>query len=535
MQTYQPSPIYDQAIYLEKTGCYVMKYSTGMAVMYLPSFIAAHIWAKIAGYPADGYSFPYQFMISIGSIIFSCIGLWFSRKLLLKYFPDSAVAVSLLLLTVGTNYLFYVSFDGPLTHSYLFGLYALLIYFSDNWLRKPSYTSSIFIGFICGLATIIRPTEIISCLIPLLWGIHNKESFFNKLQLLKDHYRKIFITGLLFALVSSIQLLYWKIHTGNFLFYSYQDQGFSFLKPHLINYLFSYKKGWLIYTPMMLFSIAGFITLYKLRRKIFYPSIFFFLLFLYIAASWDIWWYGGSCTQRSIIQCYAILLIPLSSFFSFNIKKKLLYSMPFIIFFTWINLFQIWQVFGAGIMDCDQMNRTYYWKIFGKTAIASDARKLLDTNENEPSNKIIDTYKIFYHNDIEETENRNCEIASSGNCAIKLDQENQFSEDFKILLEQRKSGWIRFSAKIFFSEKEYDTWKQTEMIITFYNENDQPIKAKQIRIQRITEPGNWTEVFFDTEIPTNKEPYYVKLSFWNASGNKTIFIDNLRLYHSKNI
>ena len=39
-------------------GNYVMKYSSGMAVMYLPFFTAAHLVAGALGYPRDGFSLP---------------------------------------------------------------------------------------------------------------------------------------------------------------------------------------------------------------------------------------------------------------------------------------------------------------------------------------------------------------------------------------------------------------------------------------------------------------------------------------------
>ena len=39
-------------------GNYVMKYSCGMALMYLPGFAIGHFAAKIFGYPVDGLSYP---------------------------------------------------------------------------------------------------------------------------------------------------------------------------------------------------------------------------------------------------------------------------------------------------------------------------------------------------------------------------------------------------------------------------------------------------------------------------------------------
>ena len=79
-------------------------------------------------------------------------------------------AITLILLAFGTNYLNYSGIGGAHTHNWLFTIYALLIHFSIRWHRKPSYLDSIAIGVCVGLAALTRPTDIISFLIPLLWG-----------------------------------------------------------------------------------------------------------------------------------------------------------------------------------------------------------------------------------------------------------------------------------------------------------------------------------------------------------------------------
>jgi hypothetical protein len=66
----------DIAAHRASTGKYVMKYSCGQAMMCLPGFAIAHVWAKLGGYPADGFSVPYQLSIAFYSVFFCCIGLF---------------------------------------------------------------------------------------------------------------------------------------------------------------------------------------------------------------------------------------------------------------------------------------------------------------------------------------------------------------------------------------------------------------------------------------------------------------------------
>jgi Dolichyl-phosphate-mannose-protein mannosyltransferase len=160
IQKYKPSPEFGQA-FRHPSGNFVMKYSCGQALQYLPWFTIGHLLAKPLGYPADGFSKPYQVAIGWGSLLVVLLGLWFLRKNLLYYFSEKATAITLLLLVFGSNYLNYSAFDGAMTHNWLFTLYCLLIYSSIRFYQKPSYSWAIFTGILIGWAALTRPTEII--------------------------------------------------------------------------------------------------------------------------------------------------------------------------------------------------------------------------------------------------------------------------------------------------------------------------------------------------------------------------------------
>ena len=75
---------YYQAYQLEN-GNYTPNYTMGFALLWSPFFFIGHVWAKTAGYAVDGWSFPYQFSIASGVLIYILIGLFFLRKILLHY------------------------------------------------------------------------------------------------------------------------------------------------------------------------------------------------------------------------------------------------------------------------------------------------------------------------------------------------------------------------------------------------------------------------------------------------------------------
>ncbi|MEO6833195.1 MAG: hypothetical protein ABI378_11755, partial [Chitinophagaceae bacterium] len=76
IEKYQPGPANIQDFVLTSdNGHPVIKYSSGMAVAELPFFLIAHALAKPLGYPADGFSMPYQAAIQFGALLISFLGL----------------------------------------------------------------------------------------------------------------------------------------------------------------------------------------------------------------------------------------------------------------------------------------------------------------------------------------------------------------------------------------------------------------------------------------------------------------------------
>ena len=60
--------------YTYANGNEVMKYSSGMALIYSPFFGFGHIGAKVMGAPQDGFSKPYQLAIAIQSVLMAILG-----------------------------------------------------------------------------------------------------------------------------------------------------------------------------------------------------------------------------------------------------------------------------------------------------------------------------------------------------------------------------------------------------------------------------------------------------------------------------
>ncbi|MFC5270123.1 hypothetical protein [Adhaeribacter terreus] len=360
-------------------GKLLNKYPVGVAVMQLPFFLIAHGYASGSpDYLADGYVYPYIVAVVVSNIIWVVIGLFFLRSFLRIYFPENAVFLTLLAIAFGTNLYYYTAYDQGMSHPYSFALFAALLWLTEKFYTNFKTRHLLFIGLMLGLITIIRPVNLLVILIPLFWQVHNFENLKARFLFFLNNYRKMLLAGVLFFLVVLIQLSYWKFVTGNWIYYSYENEKFLFNDPEIINGLFSYKKGWFVYTPVAFLSFIGLIFLWKQFPKFIPALLLFFSLMFYVVFSWSMWFYGGSFGCRPLIETLPFAAIPLAAIccYAFQVRNYFI-KIPIItlvVLLVGLNLFQSYQ-YTLTIIHWEAMTKEYYWKVFGKLEINHEELK----------------------------------------------------------------------------------------------------------------------------------------------------------------
>ena len=528
LDKYEPTSTLYQAIQIEN-GNWVMKYSMGMSFLYAPFFFVAHFMAEPLGFPADGLSLPYQFSITIGGLIYAIIGLIYFSKILKHFFDQRTTSIVLILIFFGTNYFQLTIFDGTLlSHNFLFMLYSILIYFTIKWYHDFHLKNSIIIGLIAGLITLVRPSEVICILIPLFWSNSSENYFTSKIKMLKTNILPIILASCCFLMLLLPQLLYWKSVSGHYLFYSYTNpgEGFDFFFPHTYNFLFSFRKGWFIYTPLILFSFLGMYYLY-LKNKVLSLLIFsFVVLDIYICSSWSNWWYaGGSFSSRSLVPIYSILAIPLGFLIErirlSKKRKRIIY--PILGFLLLLNLFQTWQ-FENGIISKERMTKAYYFAIFGQIKKDQKNEKLLLVDRS------VDGFeKLMNEKDYRSTIiYKNSFDTITDTKAFVLDEKKSFSPgpDLKYSqITKKDHAWIKISARIFIP-KEYDE-ELPLMVSTFHQKGltykyfTNELKKDQLNFNA------WNTIQFDyltPEVRTTDDN--LKVYVWHR-GKKRILVDDM--------
>ncbi len=369
-------------------GKRVEKMSMGISYFYAPFFFAAMAYVKAARLPMNEYSMPFEFAISLSSLVFALLAMIVLRKVLLMFFSDAVAAFVILTIFAGTNIFFYSVYQGPMSHVYNFFLYSCLLYLTVRWHEKPSIKYSVLAGLVIGVTVLARPTNIVVLIVPILFGIISRETLLAKLALIRQHWMKLVIVAFVAFLAWVPQFIYWKSYTGHWLVYSYGKESFFWANPHIILGLFGYRSGWLVYSPLMVLSLVGILFLWKYQRKFFFPVLIFFFVSIYVIFSWWCYWYVGF-GLRAMIESTAILALPLGAFFTWLFARKwYLKTIFFLLFFGFIelNLFQTWQ-YAAGLIHYDGMNKKLYWTMFFKRTWPADYGQLVNRPDYEKAGK----------------------------------------------------------------------------------------------------------------------------------------------------
>jgi len=540
-EKYKNTPTLYQLMQSPKGGVIIRMYM-GTAIYLAPAFFIGHSIALLTGVPADGFSTPYQESVIIYGFLFTIAGIIFARKLLLHFFSDKVTALTLLITYFGTNLLFFTTLGNPIPHAYLFNLYIFLLWFTIKWHEEQKWKYVSGIGIALGLIMSIRPSEIIAILIPVLYNIYDIKSLNVKIALVYKRYPQIICAGILVAVFLLPQFIYWRIYAGEFIVSVYNDPAskMDWSNPRFLNTLFSFRKGWFIYSPLSLLAIAGiFISFYKQRKLFLFSLLFIFLNVYMISCFTSLISYG----YRAFIQSYAILLLPMAVFLEYMLsKRKWVVSLFLLILplFIYMNAVLAKQTL-IEVVDGSRMTKESYLSVLGKYNATRPEEKMLVGRSGYSIDTLTRTrqysIKTLIHYDFEQAEPETSDHIDStvkffqGNFSLRMDSTYVYSPGFKTPLKDlnyQDHFWIRASVKILSGDSSIA--KHGNLVVTIMYK-DKLVKYRSINLSMLKtpfKPNEWNTIEFDyispEFIPDDAE---LQIYFWNDS-KSTVWIDELK-------
>lgn len=510
-------------------GIEVNKYFVGVSVLMLPFFLMAHLYCFIFGFPMDGYSAPYQLSVAVSAWFYLWVGCIILNKILFVF--NSNVKQNywiILILILGTN-ISHIAVNEPyFSHIYLFTLVNLFIYSTISFFSNTVKCQKRFylMAFSISMIAIIRPQDtLVLLLLPFCASSFSSLSAGLKIILLNP---KILFKGLLLStVILSIPLIAWHLQTGHFFLNPYKGEHYYWANPQFVKQLISYQKGWLIYTPLVVFSFLGFINLYNINKVQFYNLAVFLLLIIYCFSAWWCWHYGSSFSQRVYIDFYGLIAVLLVCLIKGIQHQKILKAISWMLLFLFIpfNQIQSYQCWN-GILPGLQTNSDIYWNkflSFEKNAIY-----------NFPSDAIL--WNKRYMMDMENT-NTNSEWRGgsitneqyySGNKSCVVNVSNPFSISIK-MAPPKFDTTAQWHIKIEGTVKILDDNTDAVMVIDL-SKNEESFSYNSFALQDKVRKNKWEHAAFGIELtPVMQQADTVVAYLWNPNANQITYIDDFQM------
>jgi hypothetical protein len=522
-------------------GNWAIRFNTGLAFLYAPFFLCGHLYALASHYPADGFSPPYEWALIISGLFYTLLGVWFMRKLLLELFSDEVTAITLFLLFIGSSLFFFSTLGSDAPHVYIFTLITILTYLTILWHRTPKAATAAGIGLLAGLISMCRASGFLVILIPVFWGIGDLSSFKEKIRLMGKYYKHVAIVIIATIVAFLPQILYWKVNTGHFIYNAYNDpqSGFDFSNPRFGYVLFGFRKGFYLYSMMMIFATIGFIQLFKSNRKIFMSVLLFFLANVYLIASYSsLVSYGW----RAFVEVHAILAIPLGYFTTsvLHYRKIFKYSLgTLLILLTVLNVFKAYQT-AHGVINGSRMTKDYYLATFFKPEATDADRELLLIDRSEETKEYFadeDKYQkkslpVIDYENMNDPNNQSIvdRIAFSGKFSYRLDSLTLWTPALRIPYKDITSedhAWIRVGVHIFPTDT--NELNSAHLVVDFDH------KGKMYKYRAFTFndfnqeviPGKWNLLTYDYLTPEVRTPDdLLEVYVWNT-GKSACYVDDI--------
>lgn len=380
----------------------------GVAILWIPAFLAAHVIALAGPAEANGYSTPYQLSILLSAIIYLMIGLWAFGRLLenLKIKP-LIISGCLALMVFSTSTLYYTIDEPAFTHIFTLSLFAVFMLYVQRFFQTYRIKHLWIWMITLALLGLIRPTNaVVVLVIPLLAG--SAKELLTFFKWIFSNPLKFLPPAVVFVMILAIQPLIYFIQSGSFFVWSYQGASFDFTNPQFLNVLFSYEKGLFVYTPILIFSLPGVWALIKTNRYFLFWLFISIAISTYVIASWWNWWYGMSFGHRAFIDYYPLFFISIAIGLN-HLKSRLLLH-----FFVFVSVLSI----GWNQIQLKQyrsyifywkMDKEMFWRVFLHTSRPYKGLFWEDEKFENTLSRLNDAFpvqKAAFGSDYETAENR---------------------------------------------------------------------------------------------------------------------------------
>lgn len=307
------------------TGLQINFGPMGTAVLWLPFYLAAHLFALGAqnvtlAFAANGVSQPYIVAIAIGSLFWGWLGMYLAYRIARSYFDEALALGAALVILFATNAVYYIYVAPAFSHAASLFASALFVYVwwrtresraGGNWLHWFA------LGASGGLMTMVREQEGVFFVIPLVEGISVAYNVWRK-----NDQRAVlgkWIAGATVMAGGAIlvflpQLLVYRVLNGNLFPARNVTDKFTWNGSHIPDILFSNFHGLFTWTPVVLLAVIGLFLLWRKDKLVAAAFLVAFAAETYLLGSFSTWFGGAAFGGRRFVNCTVFFVVGLAAF-----------------------------------------------------------------------------------------------------------------------------------------------------------------------------------------------------------------------------
>lgn len=290
----------------------------GAAFIMAPFFGLGHLLALLlSGYqpvPLNGYSWPYTLCTSLAGVFAGCVTLILIYRINRMFFRTMPSLMAAFFMFWAGNLCFF-TFVWPL-YSHAFSVLAITMFLLLWFRMRVDSPLQVWLlwGLILGYAVWVRPQNALFVIVVLCeWAGLSRSG--GKRPAFPIRAAGLFMCGALLGF--SPQMLLWVKTAGQPIVDAYGHIGddFFWLRPRLWYLFLSTNRGLLVWSPIFVAAIPGFVMLVRgVYRRMALILLAAFLLQAYLVAAYEFPDGGAGFSSRYLINCMPFLSLCLAAF-----------------------------------------------------------------------------------------------------------------------------------------------------------------------------------------------------------------------------
>lgn len=300
-------------VYLTEREMVANDWPIGSGLVWTPLYAVGHVVELIAPKSNDQPrgAGPWEKAItSLGIVALGIGGIALTWVMVRNLFGRIAAWWAVLVAVLGGPLFFYMLIFPLMSHVTSFAATALFLWGWNRTRGERSRAQWILLGLLMGWLVAIRPQNVVCAMVFVVEGI----------AILRGHERWIWMRRAALGAVASLlaflpqMLLWWRLYGHPLQLPKIEEM--HWLAPRLGAFLFSDYHGLLIWTPAMALAVVGAPMLIRRDHALGWGIVAVLVLQIYLNAANEVWWAGGSFSNRRFADVAAFVAVAMSPLFA---------------------------------------------------------------------------------------------------------------------------------------------------------------------------------------------------------------------------